>query len=395
MKNRLYYYLFILLVPYFIFPGFYSYKIQIFLYRLPIYIPILILLFLIGIKDKPKVNLTVYLSITGFLLWIGLISIVFHKIQIEYFLKYFKNFLIFIISYNYFVYYQNSIKNVFKAMLFLSLIICTFGLIQMTTYFLWGIHWPHMSLYDPYGNRLLFPKVTSVFSGHRKFGLISGVFTLFPIWEILFLKKYKNIILLLIYMLSIIVSYSRIGYLSFLVNCIIFIIISDYIILKRLLIVFSPIILLLFSMIAFVFNPISTLRYLRIWEFNSNLFIKSPFFGIGFGKYQELTGGGIPHSGYFDILLGAGLIGFVLFLLPFIISAWTFLKDVILKREKLFKNESVKKEAYIILSLFINLFIILFVMELNYYPLLYFAGGIMLGFSSYIKDLEVSKIKSL
>ena len=329
-----------------------------------------------------------------FIVW-GFIVIVFSHFKwagTVQFLRIVKGILIFGVTYHFLNYIHDltMIKRSLKILAIVSVGISLFAMFQVFTYYMWGIEWPSLLTHDPFGNRLIIPKVSAIFSGHRKLGLISGLFFPYFLYEFFIFKNKVALIWSAVLVFGIIVSYSRIGYLSILITLGVSLLI--YIINRRNLkfLVISGILMVvtlpLVVTLLYKFNPISTHRYLNLWRLDIKYFLESPFMGKGFGYFLKATGGHIPHSGVFDILIGTGIIGLIFYSIPFL--------DTLIK---LFKaSRGIPDDVmgkFLLFNLSSQMMIILFsffIIEMNYYLLTYVVLGLGASYIS-VQDKLQSK----
>lgn len=263
---------------------------------------------------------------------------------------------------------------------------------QVLTYYIWGVEWASLLTHDPFGNRLLIPKVSAIFSGHRKLGLICGLFFPYFLFEFLINKNKRAVIWLSAILFAIITSYSRLAYISILITIIMSVLIYLIRMKKTRLLLLTGITFLallpVFGILTHQFNPISTYRYLKLWQLDIKYFIDSPLFGHGLGYFEQATGGSIPHSGIFDILIGTGIVGLILYFTPII--------DIGIRLVKSWFNQTYRKtERFLLYTISCQIMIVFFtflIKEIHYFLLTYPIFGFAATFLSIQARQQSTKI---
>lgn len=337
-----------------------------------------------------------HLFFITFIVW-SLPVVILHELDwlgIVKFLRIVKGIIIFGLTYHILSSFRDVelIKRSLMVLAMVAIGIFLFAMFQVLTYYIWGIEWPYLSTHDPFGNKLLIPKVSAIFSGHRKPGLIGGLFFPYFLLEFLIYKKKSSLVWLVILLFGITVSYSRLGFLAILITIIasgmIYIVSGK----KVRLLLISGITLLgaipIIGILLYKFNPVSTQRYLNLWWLDIKYFLDSPIYGHGFAYFIRTTGGSVPHSGIFDILIGTGVVGLIFYFTPLLDIAKGIFKSWLSLPQQ-------KTKRFLLLVFSCQILIIFFaflIKEIHYLLLTYVIFGLAATFISLQNSLQSKQL---
>ncbi|MCX7881345.1 MAG: O-antigen ligase family protein [Patescibacteria group bacterium] len=164
----------------------------------------------------------------------------------------------------------------------------------------------------------------------RLFGLFFDTYVAAAIYGLIFLflffkkKFFLRKFLLTIYFLFILLTYSRLGLISFLITLFIYFIINkNY---QKILLISGMVFIFIFLVLKFDRGAINLNRMFSIkarvidYQKGISFFVKKPIFGYGYNRIRFIKNESVSHSGasfsssFLTVLVGAGLIGFFLFI---------------------------------------------------------------------------------